>query len=179
MKGARPVLFWKPSTPNGYMSNWEISPFTTNTYKVDVNGDRINGDGAETLTYNCVEQYIMHSKALLFGDAAVALKVMGTASPKQQKHLGRQVGGFVEEVWLRHRRPILYHACLCKFQQHDAMRTQLLDTGVKPLAEASPVDRIYGIGLSPTDARALDRTQWRGLNLLGDVLMDVRDTLRQ
>ena len=45
--------------------------------------------------------------------------------------------------------------------------------------EASPYDTIWGIGLAAEDPRAKDPSQWRGQNLLGFALMEVRDEIRR
>lgn len=58
------------------------------------------------------------------------------------------------------------------------LRAYLLSTGDRVLVEASPMDRIWGIGLAADDERALDPSRWRGLNLLGFALMEARDRLR-
>ena len=61
-----------------------------------------------------------------------------------------------------------------KFAQHPNLRRFLLDTGNRILVEASPVDKIWGIGLAQDDPRAQNPLQWQGLNLLGFALMKVR-----
>lgn len=67
---------------------------------------------------------------------------------------------------------------LAKFGQHTDLREYLLGTGDRVLVEASPLDRVWGIGLAADDERAVSPDQWRGLNLLGFALMQVRETLR-
>jgi ribA/ribD-fused uncharacterized protein len=67
---------------------------------------------------------------------------------------------------------------VAKFGQHDDLRAFLLGTGSRVLVEASPGDRIWGIGLTEADPRAADPRSWRGLNLLGFALMEARAQLR-
>jgi hypothetical protein len=64
-----------------------------------------------------------------------------------------------------------------KFSQHPELRKFLLGTAGRVLVEASPVDRVWGIGLAQDDPRATKPAQWRGLNLLGFALMEARSRL--
>jgi len=152
------VFFWKPPAVFG---QWTPSPFTV--------------DG---VAYQCAEQFMMAEKARLFGDEETRKKMLGTDDPRAHKRLGRQVRGFEDAVWVAHRYDIVVAGNLAKFGQNQSMREVLLRTGTKILAEASPLDRIWGIGLRADDPRALERSQWRGENLLGEALMVVRTRLR-
>jgi len=127
--------------------------------------------------FHCAEQAMMHGKALLFGDAEVAAELLETASPRQQKALGRKVRHFSDGPWKEHRERIVHAANVAKFGQNRPLRELLLATAGTDLVEASPYDRIWGIGLAATDPRATDPTQWRGQNLLGKILTQVRGEL--
>jgi ribA/ribD-fused uncharacterized protein len=127
--------------------------------------------------FNCAEQYMMHGKALLFGDAEMAAKILEADHPKLQKALGRKVRDFDDVVWRRERENIVMAGSRLKFTQDDDLRAQLLATAGTTLVEASPYDRIWGIGLSAKDPRAADPSQWRGKNLLGHILTRLRDEL--
>ncbi len=131
-------------------------------------------DGAH---YATAEHYMMAEKARLFGDGATLAKVLAARTPGAAKAEGRKVAGFSEEVWLAHRFPIVCAANHAKFSQHPALRAFLLETGDKVLVEASPSDRIWGIGLSATAPAANDPNTWDGLNLLGFALMHTRHAL--
>jgi hypothetical protein len=120
---------------------------------------------------------MMHGKALLFGDAAVAQQILAAAHPRQHKALGRKVKSFDDAVWKRERLNIVKAGSRAKFTQNAELLAQLLATKGTVLVEASPYDRIWGIGLAATDPRALDRTTWRGQNLLGQILTELRDEL--
>jgi ribA/ribD-fused uncharacterized protein len=133
-------------------------------------------DGTE---YNCCEQYMMAEKARVFGDDATLQKILGSTSPRQQKAMGRKVRGFEGALWNEVCRGIVYTGNLARFSQNPDHRDLLLATGMKTIVEASPVDRIWGVGLAPGDPRAADPSQWCGTNWLGIALMQVRDTLRQ
>ncbi len=131
------------------------------------------------VTYSCCEQYMMVEKARLFGDEATLKRILATPSPREQKRLGRQVRGFSDKVWKKQRLAIVTQANLAKFSQHADLRTLLLNTGDAILCEASAMDRIWGVGLKAHDPRIQNPAQWRGLNLLGEALMAVRETLQQ
>ena len=129
------------------------------------------------IAFNCAEQYMMHGKALLFGDAATAEKILAAVHPRQHKALGRKVTPFDDVVWRRERERIVAAGSRAKFTQNPVLLEQLLATRGTTLVEASPYDRIWGIGLSATDPRAQDPAQWRGQNLLGAILTRLRDEL--
>jgi ribA/ribD-fused uncharacterized protein len=129
------------------------------------------------LAFNCAEQYMMHGKATLFGDAAVAAKILAADHPRAHKALGRQVAGFDDTRWRAERERIVLDGNRAKFTQNPALREQLLATAGTTLVEASPTDKIWGIGLAATDPRANDPAQWRGHNLLGKILTALRDEL--
>jgi len=128
--------------------------------------------------YPTAEHWMMASKARLFRDEDTARNIIRAGSPKQAKGLGRQVKGFVEADWDWEKRRIVTEGNLAKFSQNHLLLNFLLSTGDKVLVEASPVDRIWGIGLATDDDNARNPLKWRGENLLGFVLMDVRDALR-
>lgn len=127
--------------------------------------------------YRTAEHYMMAHKALLFGDEVAAEKILAAAHPGEAKKLGRAVGGFDEETWAAHRYEIVVRGNLAKFGQHADLKAYLLGTAGRVLVEASPLDRIWGIGLAADDPAAASPATWRGHNLLGFALMDVRDTL--
>ncbi|MEU8895574.1 NADAR family protein [Nocardia sp. NPDC048505] len=128
--------------------------------------------------FRSAEHYMMWGKAMLFGDTATAARILEVAHPKQAKDLGRVVRDFDETTWNAARFDIVVTGNVAKFGQHEPLREYLLRTGDRVLVEASPTDRIWGIGLTADDPRAADPTTWRGLNLLGFALMAARDILR-
>lgn len=134
---------------------------------------KVNG-----VTYCCGEQYLMAQKALLFGDRVTHKKIMLVQNPKRQKELGRQVKGFNSSIWDKNKKRISTEANWAKFSQHPDLMKKLFDTGSSVLAEASPYDRIWGIGLGINDPRSTNQSEWKGENILGQVLVRVRDKLR-
>ncbi|WP_030486984.1 NADAR family protein [Micromonospora chokoriensis] len=132
----------------------------------------------DELRFATAEHYMMWRKATLFGDRAVAEKILAAPHPHAAKALGGRVAGFDQQTWNEHRSAIVVAGNLAKFDQHPALRAFLLATRQRVLVEASPVDRIWGIGLNRDDPAASDPGSWRGLNLLGFALMQVREVLR-
>lgn len=142
------------------LSQWWPSPFV-------VDGRR----------YATAEHWMMAAKARLFGDAEAERHVLAAAHPAQAKKAGRLVRGFDEAIWERERFRIVVEGSVHKFAADPALRAFLLNTGERVLVEASPVDRVWGIGLTADDEAAQDPERWRGLNLLGFALMAARAEL--
>ncbi len=143
------------------LSQWWPSPFTV--------------DGVE---YASAEHWMMAGKARLFGDPEAETRAVAAKSPAEAKKTGRLVRGFDDAVWERERYALVVTGSVHKFGQNPELGGFLLGTGERVLVEASPMDRIWGIGLAADDPRAEDPAAWRGLNLLGFALMDARTELR-
>ena len=161
------LFFWGHTpAPDGRvgkscLSQWWPAPFTV--------------DGR---TYQTAEHWMMAAKADLFGDAATRDAILAAATPKAAKALGRQVAPYDDARWTAARYDAVVAGNLHKFGQHPALGAWLLGTGDQVLVEASPVDPVWGIGLAEGDADAPHPARWKGLNLLGFALMDVRERLR-
>lgn len=132
-------------------------------------------DGVE---YATAEHFMMAEKARTFGDDGVLARILQAPTAPEVKALGRQVKGFDASRWDRVKLDAVVRGNLAKFGQYEALKAFLLGTGERVLVEASPVDRVWGIGLAADDPRASDPRQWCGENLLGVALMQVRSTLR-
>lgn len=155
------VCFHNPDEENGYLSNWYMSEFELGGVK-----------------FSSMEQYMMYSKAKCFGDDAIAEDILKTDDVAVIKGLGRIVSNFNESHWNGVRQIIIYKGLLAKFTQNKALADKLISTDDSILAECAVKDHIWGIGLSMTDSDRLDRSLWRGQNLLGYALMLVRDDLK-
>jgi len=131
----------------------------------------------EGATYATAEHWMMAAKARLFGDEAVRAEVLAARDPAAVKALGRKVRGFDEDTWKRHRLDLVTEGNVAKFSQDASLRAHLLATGGAVLVEASPLDRVWGIGLASDHPDAGDPRRWRGLNLLGFALMRARARL--
>jgi ribA/ribD-fused uncharacterized protein len=132
----------------------------------------------EDVQYPTAEHFMMAQKALLFGDREVHDKIVQSTHPNEAKRLGREVRAFDAAVWEAERMNIVVRGNAAKFSQDESLREYLLGTGERVLVEASPVDRIWGIGLAADHVDVNEPRKWDGLNLLGFALMIVRDTLR-
>lgn len=161
------LLFWghqpQPGggAGKGCLSQWWPAAFTV-----------------DDLEYASAEHFMMAAKARLFGDEEAAERIRAAAHPGQAKALGRQVLGFAEQRWAAERFELVVTGNLAKFGQHPDLREFLLGTSSRVLVEASPLDRVWGIGLAADDPRAASPQDWPGLNLLGFALMEVRHQLR-
>jgi ribA/ribD-fused uncharacterized protein len=128
----------------------------------------------EGVRYETAEHYMMAGKARLFNDEEMYDKILAATHPHAAKKYGRQVRNFDPVIWEQHRFDIVVQGNLAKFSQHADLQTYLLNTNTRILVEASPVDTIWGIGWAADDPKVNDPEQWRGLNLLGFALMQVR-----
>lgn len=177
---SKPVYFYRPHGPNGFLSQWYPSPMST------------SGTGTGTdITFTCAEQYMMYHKAQHFGDSATAAAVLATSDPLAHKRLGRAVRPFDAAAWDEVKYGVVVAGTLLKFggggglqqageegEQREKLREQLLATGHRELVEASPRDRVWGIGFGASGADRAGRERW-GQNLLGKALMEVRERLRE
>lgn len=127
--------------------------------------------------YPTAEHFMMAEKARLFEDPETRSRVLSCRTPAEAKKLGRTVKGFDDRVWEDARFEVVVRANLGKFSQNSSLQDFLLGTGDRVLVEASPVDAVWGIGLAANDPMALNPRQWKGLNLLGFALMEVRAQL--
>ena len=161
------IFFWghqaeKNSVTASCFSQWYGAPFV-------VEGKR----------YPTAEHFMMAEKAALFGDQSTRAQILLAPNQGAAKALGRQVRGFNEAAWLEHRFSIVVRANKAKFTQNKALGEFLQQSGNRILVEASPVDRVWGIGLAQDNEKAANPNLWRGLNLLGFALMEVREALRE
>ncbi len=125
------------------------------------------------------EHYMMAGKARLFGDEEMYRAILASASPGEAKDLGRKVRNFDQRVWEAHRLSIVAEGSYLKFSQHEDLKAFLLSSQDRVLVEASPRDRIWGIGLGKDNPDAEHPDRWRGKNLLGFCLMEARDRIQR
>ncbi len=131
----------------------------------------------EGVEYSCAEQFMMAEKARMFGDEEMLLKIMEAVYPKEMKAYGRAVQGFDKDAWEKACYDIVKRGNLAKFSQNQELLDFLLGTGKRILVEASPRDRIWGIGMGRSNPDVENPLKWRGTNLLGFALTEVRDRL--
>lgn len=156
------ICFYKPNDEYGYLSNWYMSDFTV--------------DG---VAFTSAEQYMMYSKAVLFGDEEISKQILNTDDVSEIRALGRKVKNYDDTVWSGMRHIIVYNGLLEKFRQNAEIRDKLLSTSDDILAETTARDRIWATGMSISDNACFDPHKWKGQNLLGFALMCVREQLRK
>jgi ribA/ribD-fused uncharacterized protein len=160
------LFFWGHTPPadgvvnQSCLSQWWMSRF-------EVNG----------VVYSCTEQYMMAEKARLFGDQEMLEAIMKAKHPKEMKAYGRAVAGYDDAKWNEASYGIVKVGNWAKFSQNEELKKYLLGTGKRILVEASPRDRIWGIGMGKSNPDAECPPKWRGKNKLGFVLTEVRDEL--
>lgn len=147
---------------NGYLSNWYMSDFV-----------------ADNIKFTSMEQYMMYKKAQLFNDKEIMQEILSTDNVGKIKMLGRSVKNYDEVLWNGVRQIIVYEGLYAKFNQNESLRKKLLATENDILAECAVSDCIWGIGLAMNDEKRLSTEEWRGQNLLGFAIMQVREKLNK
>ncbi|BBB62054.1 hypothetical protein UNDKW_3781 [Undibacterium sp. KW1] len=132
----------------------------------------------EGILYKTAEHYMMAAKARLFGDADALQEILESATPAEAKSIGRRVKAYDDELWVQHRYALVVAGNYAKFAQNAKLKEYILSTNALVLVEASAKDRIWGIGLGINDPGLSNPRHWKGLNLLGFALMEVRDLMR-
>ena len=151
------VFFWKDDEENGYLSNWFSRKFVIDDFE-----------------YLFVEQYMMARKAKLFHDSERYTAILRASRQWECKELGKQVKPFNSKAWDAVKYEVVKAANRAKFEQNADLMAKLLSTGDAILAEASPKDVIWGIGLDAAAASEVSPSDWPGQNLLGRILMELR-----
>jgi len=165
---------YEGTDPHICLQQWFPAPFTAPKDPYDG-----TEQGKQEVEFPTTEHYMMYHKALLMGDREVAGKMLATenAHPSRAKALGREVRNFDGEVWKGEADRVVEEANLRKFEQNEELKGVLLGTGDRHLVEASPDDRIWGIGFDSEHAEGKE-SEW-GDNRLGEALMSVRERLRK
>ena len=159
------VFFWghrktRNKVTKSCFSQWYESPFSS-----------------EGVQYKTAEHFMMAEKAKLFGDDEAFQEIIAADEPGKAKRLGRGIKHFDEQLWLEHRFEIVIKANFLKFSKNPELKHFLLNTNERVLVEASPVDPIWGIGMATDHPDVLKPECWKGTNLLGYALMQVRQQL--
>ena len=140
----------------------------------------IKFDG-KTHTFHNSEQFFMFAKAMTFKDEKIAEQILREGiDPKKAKKLGRKVSNYDDKVWDKLRYKIMLKGNMCKYTQNEELKKKLLDPNFdgKHFCEASPKDRVWGCGLHENDPLIDDESNWLGQNLLGKVLDEVRERIK-
>jgi ribA/ribD-fused uncharacterized protein len=136
------------------------------------------GFEVDGITYHTVEYWMMAEKARLFRDEKALANILASPTPAGAKEAGRLIQNFDPVIWDQHKVDIVIEGNRHKFTNHPALKTFLLDTGEQVLVEASPVDKVWGIGMAAEDPAVQNPLSWRGENLLGFCLMEVRTLVK-
>lgn len=160
------IFFWGHTAKGNEVTKACLSQWFTCSFIVDGQ------------VYNCAEQYMMAEKARIFGDEEVRQQILLESDQMTIKKLGRKVANYDDAIWADMRCAVVVNGNLAKFAQNQELLDFLLKTGDKILVEASPIDRIWGIGLDESSPDACNPRVWRGNNLLGFALMTVREHLQ-
>lgn len=129
----------------------------------------------DEITYPTAEHWMIAKKALLFNDTEQYQNILSTQSPAEAKKFGRKVKNYDDITWGKNGFDFVVEGNKHKFAQNNDMKSFLLNTADCIIVEASPFDKIWGIG---TKAYEIDPLKWKGQNLLGFALMEVRDFLK-
>ena len=127
-------------------------------------------------TYNCNEQFYTHSMATFFKDTDAAAKSLRITNPYQLIDLQKEIVNVDRRRWEHEAKRILYLANMAKYTQNISAREALLNTADDVIGEAS-FSRTWGIGMSIGDVRALNTDRWKGRNVMGNILMNIRESL--
>ena len=152
------TFFWLDNEKYGEFSNWFERAFVIDDFK-----------------YFCVEQYMMAQKAKMFHDADNYTKILRANTPKGCKWLGKQVKPFDNKAWDAVKYDIVKRGNRAKYEQNSDLKELLLSTGNSIIAEASPKDKVWGIAMDAETAAVKDPSEWSGQNLLGKILMELRE----
>ena len=161
------ILFWGHQSKKNQISKSCLSQWYPCKFK------------DETMEYNTAEQYMMIQKAKLFEDNETLNEIIKAKTPQEYKKLGRKVKNYNNKIWNEKKFDIVVNGNMLKFSQNEELKNFLLSTNNKILAEASPYDKIWGIGIGEDDKDAYNIDKWKGENLLGKALMKVREELRK
>lgn len=161
------IYFWsgtpfsKTKIDESCFSNWFRMSFSKDGYE-----------------FKTMEHYMMFQKAMVF-DTTMLESILKAPSPKEAKRLGRLVDNFDGEIWADGAMKIVEDGLFYKFISNHGIKNFLLDTEESLIVEASPFDRIWGIGMGSGERGVDDPFNWKGQNVLGFALMNVRDRIKE
>lgn len=157
------VLFYGINNPFSQFYPCKFTVTFSSEYKID-----------DEITFTSAEQYMMYMKAIMFGDLKSTHKILGESCPKKIKILGRKIKNFDEEEWNHDKLKIVTQGNIYKFSQDPILKAILYNTKNKLLIEASPYDRVWGVGIGIKNKDIYDTDKWKGENLLGKALITAR-----
>lgn len=161
------LFFWGHQTQKGVVDQSCLSQWYPSEFEDD------------GVVFSTAEHFMMAGKSELFKDMETWEEIVESKDPKDAKGLGRKIKNFDSKLWDTEKYNIVKNGNILKFRQHKKLKDFLLSTGNQILVEASPYDTIWGIGMLKSHPDVTDPYKWKGENLLGFALMEVRDKLRE
>lgn len=126
------------------------------------------------------EQFMMYHKVLMFHKFDLADQILQTSDPAECKKIaGQKFPEFNSDIWEKTCYTIVKRGVKAKFVQNEKIQKKLLSTGNELLAECSPYDKKWGIGIDINDSDRFVVSKWQGKNMLGRILMEVREEIRE
>ncbi|GHC48462.1 NADAR family protein [Roseibacillus persicicus] len=159
------LFFWGHSAQEGSITKACLSQWYPASFQVS------------GINYPSTEHFMMAEKARLFNDEPIRQRILSCQSPAEAKKLGRQIANFDEQVWQQNRFKIVVTGNVAKFSQNQKLGDFLKQTQKRILVEASPRDKIWGIGMAQSNPDAENPLLWKGPNLLGFALMSARNQI--
>jgi ribA/ribD-fused uncharacterized protein len=120
---------------------------------------------------------MMSKKAEVFEAWDILERIKATDNPREVKELGREIPNFSDKIWDKHKINIVRQANFLKFSQNSDLKEIMINHKDLILVEASPVDRVWGIGLHFSSDLVLNEKNWKGKNLLGECIMYARNKI--
>jgi ribA/ribD-fused uncharacterized protein len=186
------IPFWKAGEANGHFCQWYLSDFTFNIHKLpkfySIELDKLLVETGKNKyfdfklihnkIFNCTEKFMMVCKALLF-DHSMIDRIMELKDPRDIKNSGRLIKNFNQYIWDKTNIILVSIGNYYKYKYNKFLKEKLLETKDAIIVEASPLDRIWGVGLGPNNKKIYDMNEWRGQNRLGIAIMMARDIINK
>ena len=171
-----PQKFWQAKKGQRYFSKCDSTLFFgRGSFLSNHHSSQFKEEG---IMYSCSEQYYLQKKSLFFNDDSTASAIMKADDPGKMKAIARKIKGLDESKWQDSARSVMEKACFLKFTKN--LKTKSLLTSTKGiLVEANEKDSYFSCGLSLSDPHIMERSRWAGKNILGDILTELRDRLKQ
>ena len=129
----------------------------------------------DNITYHSSEQYIQLKKAEYFKDYKTAEKLLNTKNGPECKKLSKEINNYVHDQWKQVAKQISEPGITAKYFQNPRLMRVLASTDKRTLVESSK-DSLWGTGIPLQSTDALDKNKWKNVGILGEILMNIRDT---
>lgn len=133
----------------------------------------------KSVIYHSAKQALAAELAKTFNDDEGFRKIIDTHTPAEVSYSYENVKNVTPDEWANATKRLLNDILVAKFRQYPALLNRLLETGDAVLAYYQPKDTLLGIGISTDDVHAKNPVHWKGQNIVGSILMDIRGALRK